>query len=361
MTPATMYRQDGNSYWIIDFGTMSLTMESMTYNSGWGVFGTKPANWQESLWDTANQAPTTWIDILGNGLTDARLHRVRTDITFMSDTYVLLEAAVVETTDFMSAILPEDATFSRESSATMFDAAMLLEYGPENLVLYSQDLANAAWTPSFGGTGSLPVVTANDATAPDGTMTATKAIFDSGSGTTSGDWSRLESTAISMFEDLIFAYSLWLKADSGTQIRVEGLTYDTVFTCTGEWKQFWISGATFYGGPNDVSIGIDGTINSSATVWICGVQLERPAFRRHYLPTTGAPIYGLRFDHDPLSGALLGALAEPSSTNGFPVSTRNSISGPPSTRRCPAVRWLPTTRDRPGSWPVSAPATTMPE
>jgi hypothetical protein len=324
MTPATMYRHDGIPYYISGFWTMDLTQETMTDNSGWGVYGTKSSDWQESLWDTVKRVPVTWIDILGDGLTDVRLHRVRADIAFMSDAYTLIEDDdLVEITDFMSAVLPDDTTFDRASGATMFNATPVEIWGPENLILYSQDLGNAAWTPSASGTGSNPVVTSNDATAPDGTMTATKLVFDVGAGTANTDWSVVTSSGIpEITNGVAFGYSFWLKGSNGTQLLVRDIGGDAypLYTCNGEWQRVRRWGIGSYGLNDTMEIGIrqavSGTINSSATVWIWGVQVERyTGPSRAYIPTAADPVFGPRFDHDPSSGQLQGLLIEPASAN----------------------------------------------
>lgn len=331
-TPATVYRQDGIPFWIIDFWTMDLTQETMENNGGWGIFGSKPDDWQERLWDTIARVPTTWIDILGDELTDMRLHRVRGDFALMADEYTLVEQAdLVQTTDFMSAALPSDATFSRDSGAMMFNANPALVWGPENLVVYSQDLANAAWSLSLGGTGVAPVVTANDAVAPDGTMTATKAVFDSGSGTTSSDWSVVNSSPISIPYNMRMSFAFWVKGTAGTQIVFQALDLSdlnySLVTCNDSWQRIVVQGRSYYGAGDTFSIGVRqgtssaGTVNSLATVWLWGVQLQRADVLNPYVPTTSTPVYGLRFDHDPLTGLLLGVLNEPESTNAVAYSS----------------------------------------
>lgn len=329
--PATFYRQDGIPYWIIDFWTMSLTMESFENNSGWGVFGAKPETWQEPLWDTANRAPITWIDVLPPEVTDVRLHRVRGDILFLSEPYILVEElSLVQTTDFMSAVLPSDAIFTRESSATEVNSKTLIVYGPENLCPYSQDFI--AWSSMSAGTGTNPVLTPNDAVAPDGTTTACKAVFDCGSGGTSADTSFIRSLPIDIFVGSSNTFYLWLKGDPGTQIWVYVLNYEFTFTCDGTWRQFGIINAS-YNDPAHVTfdIGVNGTINNTATVWIWGTQVERYDVFRSYIKTTATPAYGLRFDHDPLTGTLLGGLVEPASANACGNSWRLTATGWSST------------------------------
>ncbi|MPZ34533.1 MAG: hypothetical protein GEV13_26700 [Rhodospirillales bacterium] len=318
--PASMYRQDGIPWTIDQFPTLALTRESFTDNSGWGVFGTKPADWQARLWDTVDRAPAVWLNPLGDGLTDVRLHRATGDITFMSGTYVL--PPVTETISFMSAALPADATFTRTTGGTMFNAAPDLVFGLENLVAASQDFSDAAWIAAANGTGSVPVVTPNAAVAPDGTMTASKLVFDSGAGTTIDDWSLVSTTPFGpvLWNDRL-SVRVWYKSASGAQIQLVGIFPGSTWpvTCNGEWQTLPIYDVT--GGTVMAPIrfgiqqAIDGTRDSTATVWLWGAQASRTSGIRQYVPTSGTPRFLLRFQHNAVNGALLGALAEPASSN----------------------------------------------
>jgi hypothetical protein len=57
-------------------------------------------------------------------------------------------------------------TFSRGSNATVTNKSGLIQYAPHNLLAYSEQFDNAAWTKSTA------TITANAVTAPDGTVTA---------------------------------------------------------------------------------------------------------------------------------------------------------------------------------------------
>jgi len=70
----------------------------------------------------------------------------------------------------------ELCTHSRASNATMVDSDGVLKWAPHNLLTYSEDFSNAAWTK--GGT----TVAANGAAAPDNTATADEVIGSSGVG-----------------------------------------------------------------------------------------------------------------------------------------------------------------------------------
>ena len=79
--------------------------------------------------------------------------------------------------DFTSGVLDPRVTFSRTTNATLTNSAGLVAYAPHNLLTYSEQFDNAAWSKS-GAT-----VAANAVTAPDGTLTADAVVEDTSSST----------------------------------------------------------------------------------------------------------------------------------------------------------------------------------
>jgi len=73
-----------------------------------------------------------------------------------------------------------DLVVTRATTATRVNSAGLIEQVPYNLFQYSQNLADASWG-TFAASGTI-TRTANYATAPNGTMTATR-IQNSGGNT----------------------------------------------------------------------------------------------------------------------------------------------------------------------------------
>lgn len=236
--------------------------------------------------------------------------------------------------DFTRGALPPGAIFSRTSAATQFDASGTLCWAPENRIAWSQDFSQPIWGKYAGGTGSAPVVTQNDATtlAPDGTQTAAKVVFACGGGTTSADQSLLQYSGGSNSVVIGRAYTgfLRVKAAGGTQLvfRHVGLATYTLFTATGGWDTLAADEAA--GGIQlnfEIGIrqGLVGTLGANATAWVWGAQVHgKPNADATYHPTAGGIYYGHRFDHDPLTGAPLGYLAEMQSTNNVPYSSDGS-------------------------------------
>jgi hypothetical protein len=67
-----------------------------------------------------------------------------------------------------------DLSFTRASNGTRINSAGLVEVCPWNLAGYSEDFSNAVWTKA------RVTITANDTTAPNGTLTADKVSLNSG-------------------------------------------------------------------------------------------------------------------------------------------------------------------------------------
>jgi hypothetical protein len=68
--------------------------------------------------------------------------------------------------------LDDRVTFSRTSNATVTNSAGLVSYAPHNLLTFSEQFDNAAWTKSSA------TISANTIIAPDGTLTGDKLVED---------------------------------------------------------------------------------------------------------------------------------------------------------------------------------------
>lgn len=164
-----------------------------------------------------------------------------------------------------------------------------------NLVQQSQALATSPWTKDANGSGSsVPTVTNNDDTAPDGTQTATRLQLTRGA----SGFSRVQQLRSSTASQP-HTLSVWMKLKSGTTpvgvgLRIGGDgTYVVNHTVTSTWQRFSYT-VPAVGQPNttvDAQIMLWSSIagNSlTADILVWGCQLELATSVSAYIPTTTA-------------------------------------------------------------------------
>ncbi|MBD3761483.1 hypothetical protein [Rhizorhabdus sp.] len=125
--------------------------------------------------------------------------------------------------------------------------------GRRNQFVHTEAFANPAWVKGGGGMGLTAVATDGYATAPDGSMTASRVQLSLNGGTTSGDFSRIYQQYNIPGASGVF--SIWMRSTDGVSNYVVQMQDPNDFgnpkTVTGTWQQFTVtaldSGAVNYG------------------------------------------------------------------------------------------------------------------
>jgi hypothetical protein len=186
-----------------------------------------------------------------------------------------------------------DLSVVRATSATRVDANGLVEIPRTNLLLQSQTFDNAYWAKVFGGVASAPVVTANVETAPDGTTTADRVVFNLNGGTLSTAISQLESASFTSVS-ITRTQSFYIKTTDGTTkvfsfVSPTGVA--TSITVTSSYQRFTYTTTGINAGTIRLrlrgSASGEGTA-SSASIAIWGAQYEEGNVATEYIPTVAS-------------------------------------------------------------------------
>lgn len=163
-----------------------------------------------------------------------------------------------------------------------------------NMLVRSNEFDNVAWTKTNAGAGSVPVVTANDAATPDGTVDAEKIVFAAPG---AGDESFINQV-ITTVAGVVYAGTFYIKAfaagDIGKIILVRhagAAGYGTI-TLTAVYQRIervetaaGIS-STFSIGLRPAVAGSSGTVSAH----MCWAQFESGNIPHAYSPTVAAAV-----------------------------------------------------------------------
>jgi hypothetical protein len=185
--------------------------------------------------------------------------------------------------DFLSGTLDSRVSFSRASMAWQTDATGTLTTAPHNLLTHSDFFANSAWVKT------ACTIVANNAAAPDGTMTADTITFSSGTGLM-----RQTVGAGVVVAGTTYTFSMWVRLVSGSasiNIDINDGT-GTNITVTTSWSRIsWTAAAGAGSGG-----WIDFRSNAAAVWEIWGAQLEQHPSARPYLSTGVKNLIGFSDD-----------------------------------------------------------------
>jgi hypothetical protein len=221
-----------------------------------------------------------------------------------AENYYIIAYSASDSADFTySPSLPSWITFARSSLATMFDNTGKLTYCPNNVLLYSNDMTNGAWSLSSNVSGT----------------TTTSVTFGAGDGYfyqrlagMPGANVIVKATLSSPTKSKIALRSVYV----GTGLVVNLTTVPTDYYFISITAQAVGQDPDYIGIDNSVSAGGDGL---AGTVIISNVSVsivthETTPRSQDQVITTSA-YYGPRFDHNPVTLALNGLLNEDARTN----------------------------------------------
>lgn len=206
-----------------------------------------------------------------------------------------LEQSAVATPPIATSGTPNGAPRWDYDPMTRKLLGVLIEETRTNITFSSGDLSNTAYWTYNGFNGSAaPVVTGNQAIAPDGTMAAARVVFPAVSGVGAG-------SQVVQGRNMTanpFTSSLWLRGNvGGEQLYMWVLDgsavtyYRTLVTLTTAWQRFSFSTPALTAAFWYPCFGVDlrdagQSAKPAQTVFAWGAQVEQGADISSYIPTT---------------------------------------------------------------------------
>jgi hypothetical protein len=237
--------------------------------------------WTGSAW-AATGAPSFQRDFMSGSLGAGAVFTRASTGTYTNASGVLASAA-------------NDAPRFDYDPATLQPKGVLLETASTNLMLQSGDFNNVAWSKA-GAVVAAPTTTANQATAPDGTLTAARIVWPQVIGTNASSflYQAFLATAAP------YAQSIWLKGNAGGEQIYLYVTNNAIWysaariTLTTQWQRFNLitpaltAASWFFVLGVDVGAGAGHATTPAQTIYAWGGQSEAIGYTTSYIPTTGA-------------------------------------------------------------------------
>ena len=231
-------------------------------------------------------------------------------------------------------------TFTRASSGTYVGSDGVLQSAVTNLLTYSEQFDNAAWTKGVGVS-----VAPNTTISPVGTLTADTVTADSGisilqninsvvgtSYTNSAYVKAGTATSVMFRDDTGAGRHIVFNPSTGVITATSGTFVSTpVSQPLGDgWYRYSM---TYVADTTSVRGLIRPNSAGSAQTFIAwGAQIEAASTAGEYIPTTSTINSAPRFDHNPTTGESLGLLVEEARTNSVTNNTMvGAVAGTPGT------------------------------
>jgi hypothetical protein len=191
-------------------------------------------------------------------------------------------------------------TFSRTTNATLTNSAGLVANAPMNLLTFSEQFDNAVWT----ALQASVTTAANNATAPNGSVTADTVTF-------TGSSYKYASYATGLLTNQTYTFSVWVssltgKDTIGVRMSANTTSSDAVFSLvslTTTPTRVSVT-RTFTSTDTSIFVGFDnrsaivGGAQTTGSVVVWGAQLELGSTATTYNPTTVKNLLGYTENFD---------------------------------------------------------------